>query len=874
MQKIVVLIFFIFSFVSYAKEVKSSQVNTNLKIIYLLSYTSEENAISNAKLLSSKYDILTLKAKDYNQYLVNISKESFEAVISDVQKTIPYARESNKKDFTTDGIFLLSSDDKDKSLSIEESDIEESEVTTTKQDQDPTQSYKNIKIDSSENYEDYSAGKLNSKEVQKVDLIDVVLQTISASHKIKAAREKMIQAKGDIDIAFANYYPSVDASYTITKSQLDADAKKNGESIYDSKYYRDEVYSLKLSQNLYAGGETQNDVERLKALYLLSKAEYKKLLEIEMQKSIISYVDVLFSRESLEASNKNIKELEKIFDIVQTKYDAGALSVGELSNIEASVSNAKTQSSRINSIYINALEYFEFIVGESFQEKYPHEKITKIKLKDFDEMLESSLVKNSEIQAIEYQILSRKHNLKKLKSAFRPKLDFVAGAEKTTYKENVESQEDRFYAKVLLNYNLYNGGRDEKKYLNAFSQIKEKMFDKKAEIRRIKWGLEKFHTSLTSLQDNLSNAQKEVDASTKMVESYWESFRNGEQDLYVLLEAQRQLNTAELNFIQNQQDSMKDYFEILRLSGELLEYFHINIENENYLDMAKSKYRIEHAQIKEDKEYVVLDNVLSIVDKNITKEAGNTTLFEKAEIQDIQKTQANNKRPSFDGILSFHENFLLEDSDTYTIVISKFNNSIKALKMINELGIEESSFIYQSYNNKKIQTNIAYGIFTTKSDANTALEKLKLKNDKKTEILLIKLVQKSISDFAKLMLVNESELNKYKELLAQKELKFQTDASFKDKFLKASKDNFTINITTLSSMEIAGKIIEDAKIEKESFAFYFGKDKKWVKLMMGVYATYEDATLAIESLGSIKTEYMPVIEKISLKQNLYRKFNE
>lgn len=76
-----------------------------------------------------------------------------------------------------------------------------------------------------------------------------------------------------------------------------------------------------------------------------------------------------------------------------------------------------------------------------------------------------------------------------------------------------------------------------------------------------------------------------------MVASYWESFRNGEQDLHVLLQSQRQLNTAELDWIKSQQDSMKDFFDILSLSGELLSYFAIDINAENYLDLSKAKYR-------------------------------------------------------------------------------------------------------------------------------------------------------------------------------------------------------------------------------------------------------------------------------------------
>nr|WP_321265551.1 TolC family protein [uncultured Sulfurimonas sp.] len=857
MKKIITLMFVLLSLASYAKEVNSSQVNPDKKIINLLSYSSIKEASDNIKKLPSEYEILTLKGNDYNQYLVNIDANSFESVLIEVKKIIPDAKESKKINFATEGVFLLSFDADDEVFS-----------DTTKL-KEVKQSYESIAISDEINDKNIS-NDLDAKEFQKVDLIDVVLQTISASHKVKASREKMIQAKGDIDIAYANYYPSVDASYTLTKTQLDADDKKNGLSIYDSKYYRDEVYSLKLSQNIYAGGETKNNVEKLRALYLLSKVEYTKILESEIKNAIISYVDVLFSRESLEASDSNIKELEKIFTIVKARYDAGALSVGELSNIEASISNAKTQSSKTNSIYMNALEYFEYIVGESFEDKYPHEKIIEIKLKDFDTMLESALQKNSTLRAIDYKILSNKYNLQKIKAAFKPTVDFVAGAEKMTYKENVEENQERFYAKVLLNYNLYNGGRDEKRYLNAFSEIKEKIYDKKSEVRRIKWGLEKFHTSLTSLQDNMNNSLKEVEASKSMVDSYWESFRNGQQDLYVLLEAQRQLNSAQLSYIQNQQNSMKDYFEILSLSGELLDYFYIDIESENYLNLAKSNYRINYTKAKEKTEYVIMDNNLSIVDKNTTlvykqEDQKNVESFEK-EIID-EKTM-------LDGILSFHENFLLEDSDSYTIVISKFDNSINALKMIDKLKIQENSFIYQFYKDKKIQTNIAYGIYKSKEEAKLSLEQLELPSDKKAKIESIKIVQKSFDDFAKLMFVDIKELEKYKKLLAEKEMVFQTDKAFKERFLLAPQDSFTINITTLSSMQTAGKILEDAKIEKESFVFYFGEDKKWIKLMMGVYPTYEDASKALDSLGDIKTEYMPVIEKISSKQKLYRKFNK
>lgn len=901
MQKVVILIFFIFSLVSYSKEIKTVDVDTKLIIIKIGAYNLHKNALHIVQNLSDKYDVLTLKGSDYNQYLVNIPSESFDNALLDAKQVAPDAYRLSKASFKTDGVILspitstltedksvtdvgkplvdMTSNDLSEDISITDANELLVDLNSSTQDIIKSNALKDInatQLDDIKNIItlDVKEPKNLLPDQRRVDLIDVVLQAISASHKIMSSREKMIQAKHNIDIAYANYYPSVDAAYSISKTELRPGTKKEDKTLHKAKYYGDEIYSLKLSQNLYAGGETQNNIERLRAQYLISKADFEKLLEEESLKAINSYIDVVFSRESLEANKKNMKELETILDIVKIKYNAGALSIGELSSIEASISNAKSQLSRTNSRYTNALEYFKFITGESFKETYPYEKVTQVELRDFNTLFESSLLNNTNLRAFEYEILSSKYNLKKLKSAFRPKVDFITGVEKVADKEDFENVEDSYYAKVILNYNLYNGGRDEAEYLKAYSVLKEKSFDKEAEVRKIKWSLEKFHTSLTSLQNNISNVENEVNASKSMVGSYWESFRHGEQDLHVLLQAQRQLNTAELDFIQTGQDSMKDYFEILRILGDLLNYFYINIDDENYLDMARANYRIKDNIIKNDATKDEIKNTHKVEEAiNKKPETEVKTDISKENIVVVSKEEFG-----LETLLSFHENFLMQDPNSYTVVISKLKNPLDGLKMISQLHIEDRSFIYEFYLDKKIKTNIVYGIFKTADDANRSLNNdLNISELGEFSIEKVGKVQNEFRDFFKLSFLNADEVAKTKTKIKEpkvNEVLFVTNEPFKKEFLSAPKEYFTINITTLSSMDITGKIVKGANIQESSFAFYFGKENRWVKLMMGVYSTYEEAKAALDSLGHINIMYTPVIEKIALKQELYKKFNK
>lgn len=704
-----------------------------------------------------------------------------------------------------------------------------------------------------------------------VDLLETVLQTLSTSHKVMASQEKMIQAKYNVDIAYGNYYPSIDASYSIAKTDLRPGIKKEDKTYEKAKYFGDELYSLTLSQNIYAGGETENDIERLKAQYLMSKADFEKLLEDEVLKAITSYTDVVFTRDSLDANKKNMEGLEAIYEIVKTKFDAGALSVGELSSIVASVSNAKSQLSRTQSRYTNALEYFKFVTDETFATLYPYEKIVYVKIKELNELIQDSFSKNSSLRAFNYEILSNQFNQKKLKAAFKPKVDLVLGAEKVTDKEDFDVIENSYVAKLKVSYNLYNGGKDQTQYLKAFSAIQEKTYEKEAEVRKVKWNLEKLYTSLTSLQSNLDNVENEVNASKRMVESYWESFRNGEQDLHVLLQGQRQLNTAELDWIKSQQDSMKDFFEILHLSGDLLHYFGIDVNEENYLDVAKKNHQNyrRNFHVKKD---LPKEIPTSKVDNNSTqKENTKETIIKE------------NNETTLGQILSFHERFLLESPNYFTIVISGLEDPLDGLKKISQLRIENNAFIYEFYEDQKIKTHIAHGIFKTFDEAERSMKGLASKNKvvQKYSIEKVGKVQNDVKEFSTLLFVNADEITKVaskenqktKDSIINIEAPFATHALFKEKFLAAPQDYFTINVTTLSSIENAAKILNTPLLVENSFVFSYGKNLEWVKVMVGVYSSYEEAKNAIKILGPLESKYRPIIEKIGHKQELYKRFH-
>lgn len=725
----------------------------------------------------------------------------------------------------------------------------------------------------------YRDNVVDTKEYIKVSLIDVVLETVSQSNNAKAARERVRQAKLKIDSAKGDYLPSINGTYKI--SQTDNQPGADG---HTHNYYNDESYKLSITQNLYKGGETTHEIDRLEKKYEVVKNNYKLVIAKEIENAIKAYFDVLFNFKSFNVNVENMERLNEILEIVNIKYESGASSIGNLSNIKASVSNAESKLIRVQSKFNAALEFYAYIVGDEFLKTFPYEDDFDTSVDDFDKIIFKAIEENKTIQNIKLNIAAEKFNLKKTNALFKPKVDLELSGENILDQEDYENDEQNYKAQVLLSYNFYNKGKDKNKILTINSKIRELVYRQKEEVRKLKWTLSKLHRSIISITNASVSKKDEVLASEEMVASYWDGFKLGEQDLQELLQGQRQLNSAQLELIDNKKSAITDYFKLLAGTGELLNYFRLDIDADNYIDFTKSDYRnLLQKELEEHSEDTVADaNVIQDLD-SVFQEDNNTTnddsLIENIDlnssldlnstiVEDLNTTNVKTdieviKKDSIDDLLNFKNLFLESDSSKWTIWLHYFEKVYQALDFAKEKNISENIFVFDTLVNNQVKSNIAYNIFDTKELAIQSMEDLNI-TKVNNKVVNVKNIKSKYKNFK----------NKKLQTKIKKVKKFQTDIAFKKKFLSATKESYTINITSFSSMKQAEDLVKSEKITKESFIFTYGEENEWVKVVYGVFNTYEDAKIALDNLPNIKDKYEPVIEIIEIKQKLYEKYQD
>ncbi len=208
-------------------------------------------------------------------------------------------------------------------------------------------------------------------------------------------------------------------------------------------------------------------------------------------------------------------------------------------------------------------------------------------------------------------------------------------------------------------------------------------------------------------------------------------------------------------------------------------------------------------------------------------------------------------------------------------------------KSVNEAGVDiivnfknangfkagKTAVVYKGYNLGKVK-KITVGKDLTSVDAHINISKQASNfiTREGTEFWIIK-PKFSVSEISGLDTIISGVYIEVKPKPIKKPKPFATDEEFKKEFLDASENYFTINVASFASMKEAEQLLKKEKINKNSFVFTYGENKEWVKVMYGVYETYEESSEALYKLVSIKNNYQPIIEKIRTKQELYKKYN-
>ncbi len=413
----------------------------------------------------------------------------------------------------------------------------------------------------------------NSNNIYALDIAETIKNTVENNLKVKLGLEEINESKELIARAYGNFKP--DINLTLTEKQSSTETKTGGSTTTTDKL--SDTYSLTVKQNLYNGG--RNNLELQKSLLLFDKQleNFNFTLNELILSAIRGYLTVKLYEKSLEVTEKNFEVIKKINDDAKKKYDLGVSTLSDLKNAESSFQDANTNLMIAKGDLKIGKETFEQIVGLEPIDLQDLIKFNNNKNKD--DIFNTALINNHEINSLEFDIEISKIDLEIYKKVKLPSLDITGDL---SYNDDVSAKGTESTSGSIsaqLSIPIFQKGienSDIRKFQSKLLQNEFKLNDKINDI----------DLQASILSNNYQIYQSQLIASNSKIESnsitlnvVKQEYESGIKTFTDLINQEELLLQSYLSSFDINNNLLITYFEILALEGQLINEFNEFLPN-------------------------------------------------------------------------------------------------------------------------------------------------------------------------------------------------------------------------------------------------------------------------------------------------------
>lgn len=410
------------------------------------------------------------------------------------------------------------------------------------------------------------------------DLRTTIQEVLSTNPVIQERLKNYNSTKEDITTAKAGYYPKLDLSIGVgiennqKKTDWDDNSilSEDGNSV-DSSTLSVYQASLKYTQNIFAGFQTQYQVEQQSNRTTSSAYSYIENVNDISFKMVENYLEVMKNKELLKTAQENVDINQEIVTKVQKLYDAGLTTLSEVNKIESSLSLAKSNYIVQENTLLNATYKMHRIIGRYLNMEEMIKPVLNVALPaTIEEAAQIAMQNNPSLLVSAYNIKLAQATYKGNKSPFYPKIDIELTQSMNNNLSGIQGDDNRFRAMVYLTYNFFNGFTDSSTLQKNISVIHQEVEIKNNLRRQVIEGLNLSWVANQKLGDQLIHLKKYKKFSIKTLALYAKEYDLGRRSLLDLLSAQNDFIGAKQQIINTEYSMLFAKYRILDAMGTLV----------------------------------------------------------------------------------------------------------------------------------------------------------------------------------------------------------------------------------------------------------------------------------------------------------------
>jgi adhesin transport system outer membrane protein len=372
-------------------------------------------------------------------------------------------------------------------------------------------------------------------------LKDVTQKAVLSNPEVLAKWHAFQSTSSSRDAAFGSYLPNVNLSAGTGRDNHDNRLVKSDLSRNSA--------TLSLNQMLYDGFLTSSQVKQLDHLKLVRLYEVQDASENIALEVVHAYSDVVRYRKLVTLAEDNYVRHKAVFEQIQNKYKAGVSRRVDLEQISGrlalSEANLVTESSNLHDVSARFQRLVGITPGKDLENL---SLLTKGVPADIMIALNNAFRNNPALLASIENIASVNSGLNSRKSAYQPRLDFKARAERGNNIDYVTGRTNNNTVEVVASWNLFNGGSDKARVQEAADQVNLARDLRDKTCRDIRQTLAIAFNDTRKLTDQLTYLDQHQLSIEKARDAYRQQFEIGARSLLDLLDTENELFQAKRSF--------------------------------------------------------------------------------------------------------------------------------------------------------------------------------------------------------------------------------------------------------------------------------------------------------------------------------------
>lgn len=397
------------------------------------------------------------------------------------------------------------------------------------------------------------------------NLVDVTSHTVSTNPQVRASRFAFEEAAQERKVARGAYFPQLDIEAGIAQEYLD-------DPRFPSEDFSRDAVTVRLSQMLFDGFETKNEVARLGEVMRARYFELRSASEDVAAEATRAYVDVLRHRHLLRLSEDNYATHRSFYEQIERRVSGGLSRRSDLDQaggrLALAESNLLTDMTNLHDVSMR----YQRIVGELPDEDLREPTISDSALPaSIASAVDRAINNNPLLKASTADVLAAQADSEVAKAPLLPRFDIQARQEIWNDKDNIDGRYEEGVIELVGRYNLFNGyshvsrRRQRLETVNMAKELRDQS------CRNVRQEVTIAYNEARRLREQLTYLDRHVLSIGRAREAYRDQFDVGQRTLLDMLDAENEYYEASRSYVDAERDLAIAVVRTQAVMGELVD---------------------------------------------------------------------------------------------------------------------------------------------------------------------------------------------------------------------------------------------------------------------------------------------------------------